>query len=378
MTDAADCYVTFTPFGRVDALFAADEPARLVGGDSAVSWVREVIERAEGANGIGLNVATVSPADYFNFCQPKGSGLTIIEPVDADTGAPDSSAEDTARDDDSVLLALDSAGPDLGPVFTEYKGDPAGAIERLLQERAGDARAVWTRHDIGAIDIIWGNPNAGLAKIARKHPEGIAKLPDMLKNGRLVRLPGGKTAVLVDERNPAHVTVLKLDWYGAAKTWVLTSYDDIDGAFTGGLALVDTKTLDSSGMGCSPDDQRTAGAYMSINQEVNNQPGASVLDDSENWHSKAMDGMKRRTEAELRYIIKDATEAAELGERMTPPNPKAGQYRDEAHYASMELQRRRKGGARVMDSANGANGDDFDPDEEFEAIPAADEVEGAY
>lgn len=58
------------------------------------------------------------------------------------------------------------------------------------------------------------------------------------------------------------------------------------------------------------------------------------------WHSKTMQAMREKSLASLRFIIKDATEAAEIGEKMG--NPKAGQYRDEAHYAGMEIVRRRK------------------------------------
>jgi hypothetical protein len=75
----------------------------------------------------------------------------------------------------------------------------------------------------------------------------------------------------------------------------------------------------------------------------------SVLDDSANWHSQTMEAMKRKDDAALRFILKDATQAAEAGEKFG--NPKSGQYRDEAHYASMEIQRRKKGGTRVLDSA---------------------------
>jgi hypothetical protein len=75
----------------------------------------------------------------------------------------------------------------------------------------------------------------------------------------------------------------------------------------------------------------------------------AVLDDSANWHSKTMEAMKRKDDAALRFILKDATQAAEAGEKFG--NPKSGQYRDEAHYASMEIQRRKKGGTQVMDSA---------------------------
>ena len=38
---------------------------------------------------------------------------------------------------------------------------------------------------------------------------------------------------------------------------MLTSYEVMSGLFAGGLALVDTKTLDTAGMDCSPANQRT-------------------------------------------------------------------------------------------------------------------------
>jgi len=63
--------------------------------------------------------------------------------------------------------------------------------------------------------------------------------------------------------------------------------------------------------------------------------------DETNWHSRQQAKMKTHSEAELHYIVKDATEAAEIAEKkhggMTD---KAGKYRDEAHYAAMELNKR--------------------------------------
>jgi hypothetical protein len=46
--------------------------------------------------------------------------------------------------------------------------------------------------------------------------------------------------------------------------------------------------------------------------------------------------LKRKTDAELRYIIKDATEAAEANKE----NPNNGFYLDEVHYAAAELRKR--------------------------------------
>ncbi len=68
--------------------------------------------------------------------------------------------------------------------------------------------------------------------------------------------------------------------------------------------------------------------------------------DEENWHSRTMGRMKTLDEASLRYVMKDATEAAENLERAGSTSKKAGQYRDEAHYASMELKSRRDAAAK--------------------------------
>lgn len=145
------------------------------------------------------------------------------------------------------LPLFDSASPvNLGPVFTEYRNDPEGAIKRLLHERTGDARAVWERQGLGTIDLIYGNANTGLAKIARKHPEMIGKLPRLLRKGKLVRKPGANKVFLVLDGNPPEVAVIALDWYGAEKTWVVTSYEDVQGGFTGGLKTMNTEALDSA------------------------------------------------------------------------------------------------------------------------------------
>lgn len=53
-------------------------------------------------------------------------------------------------------------------------------------------------------------------------------------------------------------------------------------------------------------------------------------------HAEYQAKVKRMSEAQLAYVIKDATEAIEAN----PDGPKAGYYADEVHYAAMELKRR--------------------------------------
>ncbi len=53
-------------------------------------------------------------------------------------------------------------------------------------------------------------------------------------------------------------------------------------------------------------------------------------------HSEYQKALKKKSVDELRFIVKDAREAAEL------KNENAGYYLDEVHYAAAELQRRFK------------------------------------
>lgn len=77
--------------------------------------------------------------------------------------------------------------------------------------------------------------------------------------------------------------------------------------------------------------------------------------DEENWHTRTMKRMKTLSDESLRFILKDASDAAYVLEShgTESANRKAGQYRDEAHYASMELHRRRQ--AKMMIKSGIAN-----------------------
>ena len=75
---------------------------------------------------------------------------------------------------------------------------------------------------------------------------------------------------------------------------------------------------------------------------------------STNWHTVTMAAMRSKTNESLEFIRKDAVEAAMLAYQMG--NPKAGHYADEAHYANMELARRRENRAKFEARIERANG----------------------
>jgi hypothetical protein len=65
------------------------------------------------------------------------------------------------------------------------------------------------------------------------------------------------------------------------------------------------------------------------------------------WHTDTMARMRTLPDESLRFIVKDASEASRAMD--TIGSPKAGQYADEAHYAQMEINRRRGGGRRELE-----------------------------
>lgn len=85
-------------------------------------------------------------------------------------------------------------------------------------------------------------------------------------------------------------------------------------------------------------DRYGVGAARDIYDEQQEAAAAPEPDwrDEENWHARTQARMKTLTDDELRYIAKDAAEAAAA----MPDGKKAGQHADEAHYAGMELRSR--------------------------------------
>ena len=160
-------------------------------------------------------------------------------------------------------MALDSAGgiDEPGPVFEGYTNDPEGAIRRLMREKRGQVKGVWHKAGLGRIDLIYGTDKAGLSKIARKHVDAdydaIARLPELLKRGKVVRSPNRSKAFIVTDSRPAEVAVIALDWHGRRKAWVLSAYLDVQGQFTGRVERMNADALDGVRADILPTDPRT-------------------------------------------------------------------------------------------------------------------------
>ncbi len=105
------------------------------------------------------------------------------------------------------------------------------AIDRLLRDHDGEAPAALFNLETGAIDLPYGRAGTpergyadgyGLAHILAKHPEiDPYALESIVASARKVREKGNT----VELETPDHRAVIKLDWAGQKKKWLLTAFE---------------------------------------------------------------------------------------------------------------------------------------------------------
>jgi len=112
--------------------------------------------------------------------------------------------------------------------FPEFSGKPQEAIDHLLDVKAGHVPSVWTREDIGPIDLIWGkttdnkNKDYGLSKIEKYHPEMLPKLSSFIAEAPIVR----QTENSIFLERGKEKAIIKRNFSGLEKQWVLTAYEE--------------------------------------------------------------------------------------------------------------------------------------------------------
>jgi len=120
-----------------------------------------------------------------------------------------------------------------GEIFHGYTNRPEAAIDKLMSERRGEVPDAFVHPELGNIAFVYGNEQMGLRHIEVKHPEMLARIPDILRTGRLVRDDGSvPRAYIVQDGNPAQLAVLRLAWDGEQKIWLVTAHEDDVGRFS--------------------------------------------------------------------------------------------------------------------------------------------------
>lgn len=114
----------------------------------------------------------------------------------------------------------------MGKEYTGFTGQ--NAINKLLKEKNGHIKNAFTREDIGAIDLVWGNDKAGLKHIIKRRTEegqdldGLLKeLPDIIKNGHLFMQKDGRFHIRLGERT----AIIAPTIFNEKISWVFTAFE---------------------------------------------------------------------------------------------------------------------------------------------------------
>lgn len=103
-----------------------------------------------------------------------------------------------------------------------------------MQEKRGEVPDAFTHPELGPIAFIYGDESMGLRHIeAKRGIQWVRRIPAILRNGRLERDPKLPRAYLIQDGDPADVAVIRLDWDGEQKTWLVTAHPDDKGKWSG-------------------------------------------------------------------------------------------------------------------------------------------------
>lgn len=128
----------------------------------------------------------------------------------------------------AARLNPEESGPH-GPILREFYHDAAAAIRKLSQLEDGEAVAALWHPEVGDIDLVWGESGKtasqgfGLAKILKWHREVTHDLQGILSRLAMdsEHPPNANTIQLTDGHYHA---VIRLNWKGKPKTWLLTEF----------------------------------------------------------------------------------------------------------------------------------------------------------
>ena len=123
-----------------------------------------------------------------------------------------------------------------GTIYTQFQDNPKEAIRFLVKRREGECIKTLKRHDIGYIDIVWGendenNKGYGLKHIIEKHGSDIEKLGFKIEDFIPIVVQYGEFNETVSDagkkvfESKMFRFVIATNFEGRRKQWLLTSFD---------------------------------------------------------------------------------------------------------------------------------------------------------
>ena len=123
-----------------------------------------------------------------------------------------------------------------GTIYPQFQDKPKEAIRFLMKHREGECIKALHRHDIGYIDIIWGendqnNKGYGLKHIVEKHGSNIEELGFKIEDFIPIVVQFGEFNETVSDvgkkvfESKMFRFVVATNFEGKRKQWLLTSFD---------------------------------------------------------------------------------------------------------------------------------------------------------
>jgi hypothetical protein len=116
---------------------------------------------------------------------------------------------------------------DFGDIYIGIKGQ--AAVDFLLKNKSGEVQGALSHPEVGEnIDLVYGvydpitDEGYGLAKLEKKHPASLSKLESTLARSRVVSRSRNRIRLL--NESEGDITIIRLDWDGEDKKWLLTQY----------------------------------------------------------------------------------------------------------------------------------------------------------
>lgn len=110
--------------------------------------------------------------------------------------------------------------------YKRYSRKGQIAVNFLFRKKEGEVPDAIFNRNVGWIDIVWGytgtakSDGYGLSKIVKYHPEVISKLDSIIKTMKVKR----ETTNRVNLENKNYLAVIRKEWDGKHKIWLLTAF----------------------------------------------------------------------------------------------------------------------------------------------------------
>ena len=119
--------------------------------------------------------------------------------------------------------------PDITALLGEETKDVKGqeAVNALLKKKGGHVKAAFTRDDIGAIDLIWGDETCGLCHIIKQREtqgidpaEFLSDIEDVINYGTISKNSKGRFEIFYNKK----IAIVSPELRNNKLTFLLTAY----------------------------------------------------------------------------------------------------------------------------------------------------------